>query len=736
MDDAIADNDPILGVIVGAYTNHSAESVSITRPHCAAQEFIFNKLLNEHAVGPHDISYVEMHGTGTQAGDATEMASVLNTFAPDYHRAPNDKLYLGSAKSNVGHSESASGVTSLIKVLLMMKENTIPPHCGIKTKINHKFPTDLQARNVHIAKRPVPWNRPSGSDNLRRVFVNNFSAAGGNTALLLEDAPLTKLQSSDATDPRSSHIVTVSAKSAEAIKRNLANLNAFVSQANPDRQSSFLAKLSYTTTARRMHHPFRVAITATNTTELCQILYSKSQLASENFRRVSAAAKKVNFVFSGQGAQYSAMGRQLFDNSPSFRKDILDFDSFGRAHGFPSFLPLIVGSVEVQNLEPLIVQLGTVCLQMALASLWKSLGIEPTFITGHSLGYFATLHVAGVLTASDTIYLVGMRARLLQDKCKQDTHGMLAIRASLARIGPYLKHNLHDVACINSPEDTVISASDADIEALAQKLTDSGFKSTKIKVPFAFHSAQTDTILEDLEDIASHVKFHAPCIPIGCPLLGTIVEPGQSFINANSIKRHCRETVHFSKCLDDAASKGICEGGVWIELGPHDVCSSMVKATLGHDTCVIPSLKRKADDRAVLANALCVLYSLGFSLNWDEYHRPFDECKEVLRLPAYSWDNKTYWIQYVYDWMLTKGSPISSPQALLPQSPPTLSTPSVQRVIEDSQTATTAKLVIESDYGHYQLNGISQGHVVNGTRLCTSVSFNFAIITQREMSLT
>ncbi len=145
-----------------------------------------------------------MHGTGTQAGDAIEMSSVLDVFAPDQSKRKSS-LHLGSAKANVGHAESASGVTSLIKVLLMMQRNMIPPHCGIKTKINHNFPTDLKERKVHIAMRPTPWTQVDGK---RKAFLNNFSAADGNTALLLEDAPAKTVEE---VDVRPIHMVAVSA---------------------------------------------------------------------------------------------------------------------------------------------------------------------------------------------------------------------------------------------------------------------------------------------------------------------------------------------------------------------------------------------------------------------------------------------------------------------------------------------------------------------------------------------
>ena len=239
LEDAEADRDPILAVILGAATNHSAEAVSITHPHAGAQEFLYKKVLNTAGVDPHDISYVEMHGTGTQAGDATEMRSVTNAFAPSHRRRrPDQSLYLGAVKANAGHAEAASGTTSLIKVLMMMEKNMIPPHCGIKGTINRTFPKDLEDRNVHIAFEPKPWERQKGTK--RRVFLNNFSAAGGNTALLLEDGILNSVVKNE--DKRSAHIVAVTARSKVSLEKNTQNLITYLEQ-NP---AVSLPSLSYT----------------------------------------------------------------------------------------------------------------------------------------------------------------------------------------------------------------------------------------------------------------------------------------------------------------------------------------------------------------------------------------------------------------------------------------------------------------------------------------------------------
>lgn len=722
LEDAIADHDPILGVISGALTNHSADAVSITRPHSGAQEEIFSKLLTESGVHPHQVSYIEMHGTGTQAGDATEMTSVLNCFAPSTspRRLPHESLHLGSTKANVGHSESASGVSALIKVLLMMEKNIIPPHCGIKGKINHKFPTDLDERNVHIAKTATQWNRRNELNNIRRAFVNNFSAAGGNTALLVEDYPLLIADSSQQ-DARTAHVVTVSAKSIKSLKGNLENLKKFVQkQASTE---GFLPKLSYTTTSRRMHHPFRVAIPAANSEQLLSAL--DEELKHDSYTCCSESP--VAFVFSGQGSQYSSMGQHLL-HFTIFRDEVHAYDILAQRHGFPSIMPLIDGSVDIEDLEPLVVQLGTVCVQMALASLWMALGMRPAYVVGHSLGHYAALKVAGVLTASDTIYLVAMRARLLQNKCSRGSHAMLAIRSSVAEIQAHLDEGIYDIACINGPQDTVVSGCIDDIDRLSQKLMDKGIKATRVNVPFAFHSAQVDPILDELEAIASQVEFHAPRVAVGCPLLGKTFKAGETpSLEAKHIRRHCRETVNFLDVLRSAKDDGfVSDKTAWIEIGPHTVCSNLVKANINQDITAVPSLMRNKDGWQVLASSVATLYRHGSSVAWDEYHHDFEACKQVLRLPAYSWDNKLYWIDYVHDWLLTRGDPPVQAAASLPAPPLTFSTASVHRIVHESVEKGKLTLTAECEFTNEQLREVVYGHVVNGNRVCSSVRSTFS----------
>lgn len=668
-------------------------------------------MLNAANVNPLDVSYIEMHGTGTQAGDAVEMGSVLKVFAPREGGRPAQSLHLGSAKANIGHAESASGVASLIKVLMMMKNNEIPPHCGIKTKINHSFP-DLAARNVHIARKPTLWHRPEGGK--RTVFMNNFSAAGGNTALLMEDAPIAYRDAKP--DPRPTHTVAVSGRSILSLKRNLESFVTFLEQ----HPTTSLPALSYTTTARRMHHNHRIMVTGSDITTIKKKLQDATQ--RQDLKPVPAKLPKVAFAFTGQGVLQSGMGKQLYENFAQFRNDIQRFDRIGTSHGFPSILPLIDGSLDdVDNVSPVIAQLGTTCMQMGLTRLWASWGITPSAIIGHSLGEYAALNAASVLSASDTIYLTGKRAQLLVARCSMGTHSMLAVQTSLAQVGTHLVGKPCEVACINGPNALVLSGANDCIDALAEELASAKFKSTKLKVPYAFHSAQVETILSDFEAVAEKIRFATPAVPFISPLLGEVVE-GEGVLNHLYLSRACRETVDFVSGLNAALDTNIItEKTLWVELGSHPVCSGMVKSIVGSETVVLPSLQKNKDSFDVLSSSLAGLHLGGIEVNWNEYHRDFKMSHRVIELPAYNWDSKTYWIQYNNNFCLTKGdAPAPVPAALPAPVQSKLSTSSVQRMIEENLDGAKPSVLMESNVQDPTLVAAFTGHQVNGTPLCPS----------------
>ncbi|KAJ5941158.1 polyketide synthase [Penicillium verrucosum] len=694
LEDAKADNDPICAIIRGAYTNHSAEAESITRPHIGAQKAIFEKVLSSAAVDPYSVSYIEMHGTGTQAGDAREMKSVLSVFAPPEAKArtKEQKLFLGSVKANVGHGESVSGVIALIKSIMMMERNEIPPHCGIKKKINSGFPTDMEQRNIHIAKSPTPWTRPDGG--VRRVMINNFSAAGGNSSVLIEDSPIfLDKQASTTIDPRSTHLVAISAKSSTAL---LANINSLLSYLKDKKPS--LASLSYTTTARRMHNPFRVMVAGSQLEDISVSLESK--LTSPNVHRKVRALQPVAFAFTGQGSQYLGMGRDLL-HFRYFCADLHRFDGLSQALGFPSIMPGCPGGNHMHT--------------DGYGEAVAVLGVQPSAAVGHSLGEYAALNIAGVLSEADTIFLVGTRAQLIQDHIPSNTHAMLAVSTSVKNINIICEGLEYEIACINSPSETVLSGTAGQIEQVLQCLNapeNAGLRKTKLQVPFAFHSSQMQPILDMFRASIQAVKFNEPKFPVISPLLGEVLTSKESF-GAGYLALHCRETVNFAAGLDQSMKSTIKESTIWIEIGAHPIVSGLLRTNLGPKTTTLPTLQRNKDTWKILSASLAALYESGIDIRWGEYHRDFAHAVSVLRLPSYNWDLKNYWIQYANDWTLHKGEPRYLPAAQ------GLSTTCVHKLVEEKDDGNDVVVVGETDVLREDMDCFVRGHCVNNVPLVT-----------------
>lgn len=708
-EDAVADKDNILAVVMATATNHSADAVSITHPHGGTQEELYKDILNQAGVDPLDVDYVEMHGTGTQAGDATEMSSVTNVFAPTNRlRRADQPLYLGSIKANVGHGEAASGLTAIIKVLMMLQKNMVPPHVGIKNRINRTFPKDFAQRNVHIALQPTEWLSQRGV--ARTVYINNFSAAGGNSGMLLKDAPKTEITKKD---PRSTHILTITAKSKTALLNNAASLIKYIT----DFPQTELADIAYTTTARRIQHNWRISVTGFSSVQVMELIKSKT---GEEIAPIPRETPKIAFAFTGQGSHYPALGKELYDTSSVFRSNIDEFNSIGQMYGFPSFVSLIDGSVtDVSALSPVVVQLGVLCLEMAMARLWKSWGLTPSVVMGHSLGEYAALNVAGVISASDAIYLVGSRAELLMKKCTVGSHGMLAVKGSVPQVKDALNDESINVACINGPTETVLSGEVGQITAAADHLTAAGFKCTQLKLPFAFHSAQVDPILEDFKKLASSVTFNVASTPIISTLLGRQLEKGE-LVDPEYLCRHAREAVDFLAGIVSSRSFGVIdEKTIFLEVGPHPVCMGMVKSTLGPGTITLSSLRKIESPFKTITGTLSTLHSQGIDIDWNEYHRDHLDSVRLLSLPTYSFDEKNYWLMYTGDWCLTKGRElVPKPKEI--EAPPKISTTTIHRVIEEDVNGDLATITVESDLSRPDLRAAVMGHLVNGAGLCPS----------------
>ena len=680
LEDAQAENDPIYACILSAATNHSAEAESITRPHVGAQQALFSQVLANAGVHPNEVGYVEMHGTGTQAGDGREMSSVSQTFAPwppGDPRGRDSDLYVGSVKSNVGHGESVAGVTALIKILLMLQKNEIPPHCGIKTKINRSFPLDLHDRRIQIAKQAVPWVR---SDKPRRVVVNNFSAAGGNSCIVIEDGP-NKATRQNSPDTRPAHVVTVSAKTPTALEANLRSLAQFLQTSD----TVSLSDLAYTTTARRVHHNFRSSFVAQTIQELTKNI--EQDVA--NPPKQARGAPKMIFAFSGQGSNHAGMGKYLYDANATFRTAITRFDSIVQGQGFGSILPYIRGIEEATHeAAPLTVQLAHVSLQMALARLWRSWGVVPAAVLGHSLGEYAALNYAGVLSDFDVLWICGQRAKLLAAHCQKGTHAMLAVRSPQHEVASSLVGVAVEIACINGLRETVISGANEAIALSAQKLESLGIKCNRIDVPYAFHSSQLQPIMDHFAEVLDGVTLRSPTTTILSPLFSSVIKVGDK-IGKEYLLRQCREAVNLLGAVHAAQDASILdERSHVLEIGPSIVLARLVQRTIEKPLTMIPSLEPNQDSWRVLSRSVASAYRVGCNINWAQYHREYDH--SVVQLPSYAWDLKNYWIQYVHDWSLRKGDPLPAINAWSTDPRLQLATTCCQKVVSTDFTVSDA----------------------------------------------
>ena len=665
-----------------------------------------------------------MHGTGTQAGDAVEMSSVLAAMVPGRERMPHHPLHLGAVKANVGHAESASGVSALIKVLMMMQHNEIPPHVGIKNRINKHYPLDLAERNVKIAFKPTAWTRAQCPGGKRLSFLNNFSAAGGNTAVLLEDAP-ERQQDGSVTDDRALHPVAITANSSKSLKANMTSLLKYLAK-SPDIS---LPALSYTTTARRTHHRFRALLTGSDIVSIENALVLRLDSA-EDVSAIPPVKKlpPVAFVFTGQGTLYSGLGKQLFETVQSFRQDIILFNRIAQQHSYPNFLPLITSrhdELTVEEADTVMTHVALVCVQMALYRLWMSWGVSPHVTIGHSLGEYPALYTAGVLSASDTIFLVGARAKLVNTHCVKGSHCMVSIKASLTAIERTVSASPCDVACVNSPMNTVLSGPSQEIERITEKFRNEGLQCALLSIPYAFHSAQVDTWVNDFKVAAEKVQYNAPTVPYMSPLLRKIVPVDEAgVLNAEYLSRACRATVDFSGAIEAARDAEVVNAEtIWLELGPHPACSTFIKHIQGQKSITIPSLRKATDPWVTLVPAVQTLFLGGINIDWNEYHRYFPAAQHVLPLPNYNWDLQNYWIMYRGNFCLTKGDEMLPAQKLVESPAAPYISSSVHRILEEHHTIDKSTLLTESDIHDPRLYPIIQGHRVNGIALCPSVSF-------------
>ena len=630
LSDAQRDGDAILALIRGSAVNQDGRSQGISAPNPAAQAAVIRTAMMRAGVGPEDLDYIEAHGTGTRLGDPIEMEGLAAALAG---RSMDDPVFVGSVKTNVGHMESAAGVAGLIKTVLALQHETIPPHIHL-WEVNPLIPIDELP--IEIPTMAIPWPREPG--RTRYAGVSSYGFGGTNAHIILSEAPEQPPARNDA--DRTAHLITLSAQSPEALNQLIGRYQAWL-QAHPQ---AHLGDIGYTANAGRYHFSHRLAVVAQDRDELLARLDAAARGetgAGVRMGRAPSGEKPLTaWLFTGQGAQYPGMGRELYATQPTFRAAldrcaaILD-DYLEK----PLLDVLFPDDPEDETIhDTTYTQPALFAVEYALAELWRSWGLEPDFVIGHSVGEYVAAVVAGVMSLEDGLKLIAARGRLMGSLPRDGSMAAVFsdIRTVAAAIAPHMQEV--SIAGVNGPKLVVISGVAERVEAISEQLKAQGVRVQPLTVSHAFHSPLMDPILDEFEAVAREIEFRTPAIPLISNVTGMAVMPGE-VIDAGYWRKHIRMAVQFSMGMQTLARLGAT---VFLEVGPHPTLIGMGRRILDDKTLVwAPSLHRKQGDWPTLLDGLAQLYLAGLPIDWQGFDRDYE--RRRLRLPTYPFQRQRYW---------------------------------------------------------------------------------------------
>ncbi|KAL0777899.1 hypothetical protein CaCOL14_005552 [Colletotrichum acutatum] len=746
LSDARRDGDIVHGVIRGIVTNHSTDTNPITRPSAEAQKSLLRRVLSESLRQPKDVAYVELHGSGTQAGDLAEIEAVATVLGGPRRRPrgspskPSSELRIGSIKANIGHSEGAAGISALVKTLLMIRHDRVPPHIGLRTELNHNFPPLEELEIVINSKlEPLkPLERPSKQLQCHPAIVLNcFGAAGGNTSILVEGSKKhskptrkqPKRKEIHTTEPQQ-RIVVISGKSRSALQANKMRLIEFFRK----EPSAAIDDLSYTTCERRSHFSYRSAYRARNTTEIIKLLHIDTIEASPQLRNPPQAPHIV-FVFSGQGGKVIGSAQPLYVSNSAFRDALHKYSQLSESLGFPGVLQHLITSDPAQaSPSTVLEQVALIVFELALSKIWKSWGVEPGTVLGHSLGEYAALHLCGVLSVADAIWLVGKRAGLVQESCQADTHRMLAVLAEEERLTPFLAEYAVEVSCRNSRRQTVVGGPLDSILQLQSRLKIQGIKSALVKTPYAFHTSQMDRILESLLGVGEQASFASrPHINFVSTVTGSLIDACPSW--PEHVAKHARQSVLFSDAVESAMTLSPGRKTIFLTISPTSMCRDMTASniTTGQESMAEVLEATETGSQACLdaiTSSITRLYNSGVDIDWSRYHGSMKQSGSLLELPAYGFDLKNFWIPLAQSRHLPSSSPSLSSSSLSTQ----LDTPMSECTLNLEDGIHTIEKPIITNLQEEPLRSLIFGHAIRNKAICPAgvlVDMAFAVVLER-----
>ena len=623
--DAIADGDTVYAVIRGtAINNDGSLKVGFTAPSVSGQTAAIEAALRAADVDPETIGYVEAHGTATALGDPAEVAALTKAF----RRWTDKKGFcgIGSVKTNIGHLDAAAGVTGLIKAAFTVRLGVIPKTLNFE-KPNPQI--DFANSPFYVTDTLTEW--PSHG-HPRRAGVSAMGVGGTNAHAVIEQAP--DLPPSDPAAPW--QLLVLSARTAAALDRATENLRAHLAT-HPDQN---FADVAYTLEIGRRPFDVRRAIVARDRDDAVAALADATRQVSAKLDRRHGS---IAFMFTGQGSQYIDMGRGLYESEPVFRDALDDCSRRLRAHlGFDLVDALYPSDADRERAaerlkQTAVTQPALFAIEYALACLWKSWGVEPAAMIGHSVGEYVAAHFAGVFSLDDALALVAYRGELMQS---MPTGAMLSVQLSHDEIGSHLTADV-GVAAVNAPSATVLAGSVAGIDRLEQQLTDQGIACRRLQTSHAFHSSSMDAAVEPFRQRVAQLTLHRPSIKFVSNLTGTWITDEQA-TDPGYWARHLRGAVLFSRGVKQLVESD----AMLIEVGPGNTLAALARMHVdpAKPAAIVTSLRHPRevlDDRQFLLASLGKLWLAGVAIDWRRIQG--DAKRRRVALPTYPFERQRYW---------------------------------------------------------------------------------------------
>jgi acyl transferase domain-containing protein/glutamate-1-semialdehyde aminotransferase/NRPS condensation-like uncharacterized protein len=648
---ALKDGDKVYAVIKGSAVNHDGHTNGLTAPNPRSQAEVIRQALDAAGVSADKISYVETHGTGTALGDPIEVEGLTKAFRQDTQR--KQFCSIGSVKTNIGHLESAAGIAQLIKVILAIQHRQIPP------SLHFEKPNPLilfKETPFKVNAKLCAWE----SEGLRRAGISSFGIGGTNAHLVIEEAPVSEPVPTAV--ERTNHLLTLSAKTEKALVQLVGRYETHLA-ANP---ALALEDICFTANTGRSHFQHRLSVVACSITDLSEKLTAftnKQKFKGIQVGRIEESIQpKIAFLFTGQGSQYLGMGHQLYDTQPTFRKTLNYCDEILRPYLEKPLLSVLYPEPGETSLldRTAYTQPALFALEYALVQLWKSWGVEPTAVMGHSVGQYVAACVAGVFSLEDGLKLIVERARLMQTL--PQTGEMVTVFASEAGIRAVTKIDPQKVAiaAYNGEQNIVISGELQAVREICAAVEAAGIQTKKLVTSHAFHSPLMEPILAEFRQVAATVTYNIPQIDIICNVTGEQLTAKS--INSEYWCRHLRSSVQFAKSLQTLHAAGY---EMFVEIGPKPILLGMGRKCLPEGKGVwLPSLGQGCADWQQILQSLGELYVLGVPVDWSGFDR--DYSRRRVQLPTYPFQRKSYWIQDQDKIMDEKkfGAKVSEPQKL------------------------------------------------------------------------